>query len=55
MSDVCNKQLTIYLIKVFAMSEATDQDAASLRRSLNDRDVVCNADLYVFNHEVDNG
>ena len=39
----------------FAMSEATDQDAASLRRSLNDRDVVCNADLYVFNHEVDNG
>ena len=39
----------------FAMSEATDQDAASLRRSLNDRDVVCNADLYAFNHEVDNG
>ena len=39
----------------FAMSEATDQDAASLRRSLNDRDVVCNADLCVFNHEVDNG
>ena len=39
----------------FATSEATDQDAASLRRSLNDRDVVCNADLYVFNHEVGNG
>ena len=38
-----------------ATSEAMDQDAASLRRSLNDRDVVCNADLYVFNHEVDNG
>ena len=35
--------------------EATDQDVASLRRSLNDRDVVCNADLHVFNHEVDNG
>ena len=39
----------------FAMSEATDQDAASLRRSLNDRDIVCNADLCVFHHEVDNG
>ena len=39
----------------FVMSEATDQDASSLRRSLNDRDVVCNADLCVFNNEVDNG
>ena len=41
---------------VIVTSEATDQDASpSQRCSLNDRDVVCNADLYVFNHEVDNG
>ena len=41
----------------FVTSEATDQDASSQsqRCSLNDGDVVCNADLYVFNHEVDNG
>ena len=40
---------------VTVTSEATDQDASSQRCSLNDGDVVCNADLYVFNHEVDNG
>ena len=39
----------------FVTSEATDQDASSQRCSLNDGDVVCNADLHVFNHEVDNG
>ena len=39
----------------FVTSEATDQEASSQRCSLNDGDVVCNADLYVFNHEVDNG
>ena len=43
----------------FVTSEATDQDASLQRCSLNDGDVVCNADLYlyfyVFNHKVDNG
>ena len=39
----------------FVISEATDQDDSSQRCSLNDGDVVCNADLHVFNHEVDNG
>ena len=33
----------------------TDQEASSERCSLDDGDVVRNADLYVFNHEVANG
>ena len=39
----------------FVTPEAMDQEASSQRCSLNDGDVVRNADLYVFNHEVANG
>ena len=39
----------------FVMPETMDQEASSQRCSLNDGDVVRNADLYVFNHEVVNG
>ena len=39
----------------FVTPETTDQEASAERCSLDDGDVVCNADLYVFNHEVANG
>jgi len=39
----------------FVTPESMDQEASSQRCSLNDDDVVRNADLYVFNHEVANG
>ena len=39
----------------FVTPETMDQEASSQRCSLNDGDVVRNADLYVFNHEVVNG
>ena len=39
----------------FVTPETTDQEASSERCSLDDGDVVRNADLYVFNHEVANG
>ena len=39
----------------FVTPEATDQEASSERCSLDDGDVECNADLYVFNHEVAHG
>ena len=39
----------------FVTQEATAQEASSERNSLDDDDVERNADLYVFNHEVDNG
>ena len=48
-------QVVLEAQSTFVTSEATDQEASSQRCSLNDGDVVCNADLYVFNHEVDNG
>ena len=38
----------------FVTPETTDQEASSERCSLDDGDVVCNTDLYVFNHEVAN-
>lgn len=39
----------------FVTPEAADQEASSERCSLDDGDVVRNADSYVFNHEVANG
>ena len=39
----------------FVTPQATDQEASSERCSLDDGDVECNADLYVFNHEVAHG
>ena len=37
----------------FVTSEqATGQEASSERESLDDDDVECNADLYIFYHEV---
>ena len=39
----------------FVTPEATDQEASAERCSLDDGDVVCNADLYAFSHEVANG
>ena len=40
----------------FGTPETMDQgEASSQRCSLNDGDVVRNADLYVFNHEVAHG
>ena len=39
----------------FVTAETMDQEALSQRCSLNDGDVVRNADLCVFNHEVAHG
>ena len=39
----------------FDTPETTDQEASAERCSLDDGDVECNADLYVFNHEVAHG
>ena len=39
----------------FVIPEVTDQEASSERCSLDEGDVECNADLYVFNHEVAHG
>ena len=36
----------------FVTSEATGQEVSSERESLDDDDVECNADLYIFYHEV---
>ena len=49
-------QAVLETLASFVMPETSmEQEASSQRCSLNDGDVVRNADLYVFNHEVVNG
>ena len=36
----------------FVTTEVTGQEASSERELLDDDDVECNADLYIFNYEV---
>ena len=54
-TDVTMSQAVLEAQASFVTPQATDQEASSERCSLDDGDVECNADLYVFNHEVAHG